>query len=98
MRGSSPSRAGAAPLLARHPEQRGGSASSSEQQILHCVQDDKFDIRDAHTLMHAAKCIGLTSRSAGTLCLHSSVAIGHRVWNTQPLGGSSGLGTSPPST
>ncbi len=32
-----------------------------------------------YTLMHAAKCIGVISRSAGTLSWHSFVAMGQRV-------------------
>ena len=45
--------------------------------------------------MHAAQCPGSTSRSSGVTWEHSSVAIGHLGWKTQPVGGFKGLGTSP---
>ena len=38
------------------------------------------------------------SRSSGTYPEQSSIATGHRVWNTHPDGGFSGLGISPSST
>ena len=48
--------------------------------------------------MQAARCPASISRSSGTARRHSSMAIGQRGWKTQPGGGWSGLGTSPPST
>ena len=45
--------------------------------------------------MHATVCPGANSRVGGTAFLHSSVASGQRGWKTQPLGGLSGLGSSP---
>ena len=46
-------------------------------------------------LMQAALWAGLISTSFGTICLHSSMANGHRVWKWQPDGGLIGDGTSP---
>ena len=44
---------------------------------------------------HAQKWPGATSRSCGTSLEHTSFAIGQRVWNGQPVGGSIGEGGSP---
>src|SRR5262249_9220973 len=53
---------------------------------------------DCQARWQAAQCSATTSRSAGTSRGHRSTAIGHLGWKTQPEGGFSGLGTSPPST
>ena len=50
----------------------------------------RFDIR-----MQAAVWFGLISTSCGTICRHSSIAKGHRVWKGHPDGGFIGEGTSP---
>jgi len=46
-------------------------------------------------LIQAAEWPGRISRSTGISTRHSLVAIGQRVWKTQPDGGASGLGNSP---
>src|SRR3989304_9315012 len=46
--------------------------------------------------MQAARCPGRISRRSGTPWLHCAMAMGQRGWKTQPGGGLSGLGTSPP--
>ena len=45
--------------------------------------------------MQAAQWPDCTWRSSGVTSAHSSVAMGQRGWNTQPVGGFNGLGTSP---
>ena len=45
--------------------------------------------------MQALKRPGATSRSGGTVAAQASIAYGQRVRNTQPEGGSTGLGMSP---
>ena len=40
-----------------------------------------------YTRMQATQWFGDTSRNGGTSPLHSSMAMGQRVWNTHPEGG-----------
>src|ERR1043165_2646915 len=47
------------------------------------------------TRMQATWWPGATSRNSGSMCAHSSMAIGQRVRKRQPDGGLIGVGTSP---
>ena len=52
-------------------------------------------VGDTSVRIQAAQCLGPISISGGFAFLHSSIAMGHRVWNLQPEGGFDGMGRSP---
>src|SRR4051794_31874184 len=79
----------------RRPPSSGRSAWSASSCFLPLSVSSPPRETRTHTLWQATMWPAAVGLNTGTCRLHSSPAIGQRVWKTQPLGGVKGEGISP---